>query len=475
MNNLYDFLKRHASRDAVSFHMPGHKGSDLYRRYGYGDFLDQIMAFDVTEIHGADNLFQAEGVLKQVQDKYARLYESQSSYLLVNGSSGGIMASILASVPPGGQLIMARNCHKAVFHATRLGRIQPVFVYPGIHQEFGIAGPLSPEAVEEALLAFPEARAVMVTSPNYYGITSDIRRIADLVHQSGKLLIVDEAHGAHLHFSKQLPESAVDAGADLVIHSVHKTLASFTQSSVLHRMTDRVSDADLMEQLSIIQSTSPSYLLMTSLELAAVLLEEHGDQLMGEWLDSLDEFYQQASTIPGLRFLADAGLHDRTKIDLSMQALGLDGKQLLDLLREDHQIDLELSSGNLAMAMSGIGNQREDYQRLFLALKTISQHRHPEQTSSGGIDSTPSHRPHTPDLSPWELEGLQARKTNCLLGESAGRISAGLITPYPPGIPLVCVGERITPETVAKLEQLRNQAHKVLGINAKGEVQVIDR
>ena len=274
----------------------------------------------------------------------------------------------------------------------------------------------------------------------------------------------------------------MDAGADLVIHSVHKTLASFTQSSVLHRMSDRVTDADLMEKLAAIQSTSPSYLLMTSLEIAAAILEEHGEQLMEEWLQSLDEFYREAASVTGLQVLSNPAFHDRTKIDLSMQALGLSGKQLLDLLREDHQIELELSSGSLAMAMTGIGNSREDFQRLLRALRIISdghlnqtlpqQQNQPQQPMLAG--STASGKaPHTPDLTPQELEDIQSKKEDLPLAESAGRISASLIIPYPPGIPLVCIGERITQSDVDQLILLRKQGRKVLGVNAAGAVQVL--
>ena len=178
--------------------MPGHKGSAIFRKYGYGDFLDNFVDCDITEIPGADNLFQAEGIIMEAQQKYSRLYDVQHSYLQINGTSGGIIAAILASVKPGGKLIMARNCHKSVFNALTLGGIRPVYAQPELIEEHGILGAVAPEEIERCIRENPEAEAVILPSPNYYGICSDISRIAKIAHDAGKVLIVDQAHGAHL-------------------------------------------------------------------------------------------------------------------------------------------------------------------------------------------------------------------------------------------------------------------------------------
>ena len=203
------------------------------------------MKWDITEIPGADNLFQAEGIIEETAEKYRELYAVIKSFLLINGTSGGIIASILASVPPGKKLVMARNCHKSVFNALSLGNISPVYLYPSIIDKYGISGAVSPEAVAEALDSEPDAEAVILPSPNYYGICSDIRAVAEEVHRRGKVLIADQAHGAHLRFFSRfedgfLPPSAEESGADIVINSTHKTLASFTQSAVLNVCSDRV-------------------------------------------------------------------------------------------------------------------------------------------------------------------------------------------------------------------------------------------
>ena len=210
-NSTLDFLLQHAAEDPVSFHMPGHKGSQLYRRFGYENFLNNIMDCDITEIPGADNLFQREGILKATCDRYGKLYGVEHSYMLINGTSGGIIAAILASVAEGGTLIMARNCHKSVFNALGLGGMQPAYIYPELLEEYGISGEITPAEVEHALTENPEAGAVILPSPNYYGICSDIRAIAEVVHKHGKILIVDQAHGAHLKWLGG-PECAESAG-----------------------------------------------------------------------------------------------------------------------------------------------------------------------------------------------------------------------------------------------------------------------
>ena len=286
---MREFLLQHACKDPVSFHMPGHKGAAIFRKYGYGEFLDNFVDCDVTEIPGADNLFQAEGIIMEAQKKYSRLYQVDHSYLQINGTSGGLIASVLATVKPGRKLIMARNCHKSVFNALMLGGIQPVYAQPELIKEHGIMGAVSPEEIERCIRENPDADAVILPSPNYYGICSDIRKIAEVAHRAGKILIVDQAHGAHLKFFHQLgfgdgmPEAAEDCGADLVVNSIHKTLASLTQSAVLNLKSELVDRYVLEDKLQAIQSTSPSYILMSFLDINADLLADHGREAIGEW------------------------------------------------------------------------------------------------------------------------------------------------------------------------------------------------
>ena len=374
---MRDFLLQHADKNPVSFHMPGHKGSAIFRKYGYGEFLDRFADCDITEIPGADNLFLTEGIIKETQRKYARLYGADHSYLMVNGSSGSIIASILASVRPGGKLIMARNSHQSVFHALELGgNIRPVYAMPDLF-EGRIQGSISPSEIRRCLKEHPDADAVILPSPNYYGICSDIKAIADLVHEAGKNLIVDQAHGAHLKFfhafgqGEGLPQAAEDCGADLVVNSIHKTLASLTQSAVLNLCGNRVNRFRLEDCLRMIQSSSPSYILMGFLDLNADLLLEHGAEAIANWRAAVDRFYTDAKTIPGLSVLTGEGL-DFTKINLDMSACGIDGAKLEQLLNE-RDIFPELYTGDILMLMTGIGNTMADMTRAIDALKEIAQ------------------------------------------------------------------------------------------------------
>lgn len=464
---MRNFLLEHAYKNTVSFHMPGHKGQEIFRKYGYGEFLDRLVDCDVTEIYGADNLFQAEGIIMDAQKKYSRLYGVEHSYLLINGTSGGIIASILATVKPGRKLIMARNCHKSVFNALTLGHIQPVYAMPEYIEEYGIMGEVSPEEVRRCIEQNPEADAVILPSPNYYGICSDIEAIANVAHECGKILIVDQAHGAHLKFFKKfgcgegMPPAAEDCNADIVINSIHKTLASLTQSAVLNcnsRMVDRYV---LEDKLQAIESTSPSYLLMSFLDINADLLEEHGRQAIMEWRKTIDYFHKEAKSIDGLGIMK-AGNMDITKINLDMSGLGIDGAKLEKMLMK-RGIFSELYTGDILMLMTGIGNTKEHMKRTLKALKEIAGTALPEESAGRQTYSVPAS---------GKLHEVPRDKEFVKLDGAAGRICAGSIIPYPPGIPFVCPGEEITADIVRYIGDLRAEGEKVIGVNDRGEVLV---
>ena len=353
---VQDFLLEHRRKNPVSFHMPGHKGSKLYRECGYGEFLDSFMDCDITEIPGADNLFQAESILREAQERYAKLYEVKKSYLQINGSSGANIAAMLATVPKGKKIIMARNCHKSCFNALSLGDIRPVYVYPELIEEYGISGAVPPEDIERLLEENRDAEAVILPSPNYYGICSDIKRIAEIVHKHNKILIVDQAHGAHLKFFsrfgiKHMPVSAEEAGADIIVNSIHKTLASLTESALLNVNSDRVDLQLLEDRLQAIESTSPSYILMASLDINASIIAERGEELFSRWAETLDWFYAKADSIRGLRTINNLPGLDRTKINISFGDLGISGAELEQMLMNEFGIFIELFTGDLLLSL----------------------------------------------------------------------------------------------------------------------------
>jgi len=468
---IHDFLLKHAAGKPVSFHMPGHKGAALYKRFGYTEFLENFMDCDVTEIPGADNLFQPESIIKETQERYAKLYGAKNSYLLVNGTSGGIIAAITATVPKGKKLIMARNCHKSVFNALTLADIKPVYAYPELIEEYGISGAVSPGQIEALLISEPEAEAVILPSPNYYGICSDIEKIAEITHKYGKILIVDEAHGAHLTFFNGygvggLPKSAGNSGADIVIMSIHKTLASFTQSSVLNICTDRPDRALMEDNLQSIQSTSPSYLLMSSLDINASIIEEHGCRLFSEWAENLDYFYESTKKTGGITIIDRIDGFDWTKLNISLGKSGVSGSELEKILNDKYNIFPELYTGDLVMCMTGIGTTREHIEKLTAALSEIGLAKGAAAEKAVNIPAK------APVPGQAELFDIPKYKKSVALAEAAGLICASSIIPYPPGIPLVCPGEKLDAKTIDYIINLRSRGEKVVGVSGLGEILV---
>ena len=274
-------LLRYSQSNCYPFHMPGHKRAPLEFPNPY--------AIDITEIDGFDNLHYAQGILKDAQNRAAELYGAQETFYLINGSTAGILSAVSAALPRLGTMLMSRNSHRSVYHAAFLRELETVYLLPAA-TKFGISGSVSPAHVAQALEDLPQISAVFITSPTYDGVVSDIRTIAEIVHAYHLPLIVDEAHGAHFSFSETFPESALDCGADLVIHSLHKTLPSLTQTALLHVNSDRIDKTALRRFLSIYQSSSPSYLLMASIEQCMRFLKEEGSTQMSEFTLKLNNF-----------------------------------------------------------------------------------------------------------------------------------------------------------------------------------------
>ncbi len=468
---ILDFLMEHASKDAVSFHMPGHKGMEIYRKYGYGEFLDRAVDCDITEIDGADNLFKAEGIIRNTEIKYRDIYGVKDSHLLINGTSGGIIATVLSCVKPEGKLIMARNCHKSVFNAVRLGGITPVYVYPEIIDEYGISGPIKAEDISRLMDEEPDAKTVILPSPDYYGVCSDVKKIADTVHKKGGILIVDQAHGAHLKFMEKEPVSAETAGADLIINSTHKTLASFTQSAVLNVNSERMDEDILKDRLQMIESSSPSYILMASLDINAEIIEKHGNELFGKWQDNIEYFHRGASDIKGLQIIDIPGVMDSTKINIDMSAYGLSGAALEKLLIEKN-IFPELASGNLLMCMTGIGSTKSDIEKLLRALTDIAEEYH-EQYMKKDMDSRENIGEVWTKVRKKVPGSIAGEKCLIDIDECCGMVCGASVIPYPPGIPLVCPGEIIERDDIEFIKRMRNLRYNVIGLTEDEKITVI--
>ena len=473
-NQLIEFLKRHAALGAASFHMPGHKGGKLYSRLGLANEFQYLPSLDITEIEGADNLFQPEGPLEQLMERYRRLYESKEAYLLVNGSSSGLMAAIWSCVSEGDKVIVGSNCHKSVINGLRIVGANPIYVEPEIEETFRCCGKVSAKAIKEKIDRWPEAKVVILTSPNYYGITSPIEEIAKIVEANNGLLIVDQAHGAHLRWTE--PKLAAEVnGAHLVICSTHKTLGSFTQSALLLVMSPKVDLGRLEDGLQIFQTSSPSYLLMASLEINAYILENYGKELFSQWMENVEWFLEEANKIKEVEVLRCPGL-DTTKLNIRMKAGNkmVNGQWLERKLREK-DVYLELYSHDMAMALTGIGNETADYKKLINALKGIVKEAGDVSKNYGSEGALEiNHGPEGCSPKGGELEGSFMPKVTelVMLEEAIGQVCGQSLVPYPPGIPVISVGQTYTSEILEEMYALRKKGMKVLGMTIDGRVYV---
>lgn len=461
------FLAERTKKDYVSFHMPGHKGSVIYKESGFSECLEKFVDMDITEVEGADNLFQAESVILETMNKYKALYGVLKSYILINGSSSGLIAAIMALCSQGDKLVVARNSHKSIYSGILLSGADPVYAYPETVEEYGISGEITIEEVKRCFEEAPDAKGLILPSPNYYGICSDISSISDYVHSLGKVIIVDQAHGAHLKFFDEYlgnrRMAAENLGADIVIDSTHKTLASFTQTAIANLCSERISYYDFEDKLQMIESTSPSYIMMASLDINAEIIKERGHELIESWKSNLDWFVSEASKIEGLRLMNHSML-DYTKLNLDMSRLGFDGHHLEKLLMEEG-IFIELVTGNLVMALTGIGNSFEDYNRLINALKKISLMGDPDKKIVNRQITMSSLTKPNKGMVPREREMVN-------IDAAVGRICGSPVIPYPPGIPVFCPGEIINKEGAEYVKSLRNQGEKVIGLDERKMVIV---
>ena len=463
MKYLYDSLIEYGKSPAYPFHMPGHKRNRE---------LVNPFSIDITEIEGFDNLFHAEGILKEAQERAASLYGAEETHFLVNGSTCGILSAVSACTKMGGKILIARNCHKAAYHAVLLRELRAEYLYPQKEGELGINGGITPQDVEKALKADPKIQAVMITSPTYDGVVMAVREIADIVHAYGIPLIVDEAHGAHFGFHPFFPESAVKQGADIVIHSLHKTLPSLTQTSLLHVNGQRVDRERLKLYLGIYQTSSPSYVFMASMDECIRLLESRGIEMFEELKDRLVEFYKEAAGFNHIRtggvwLKGKSGIcdFDRSKLILSVKGTDMDGYELLKILRDDHQLELEMAAGTYALALTTIGDTKEGFNRLTNALKQIDGERNwhltgPTEDGAGIYEDVITENPIVYRLS----EALEYPRAEVSFVEAAGRVSGEFLYLYPPGIPLLVPGERITGQLISRAEQYRKRGYSLQGL-----------
>ena len=458
---LYDALMEYVKKETVPFHMPGHKQGRVLPK----EYIENLAKIDLTEVPGLDNLHNPDGPILEAEKLAAEAFGSKQAFFLVNGSTAGICAAMYALLNPGDRVVIMRNSHKSVYNGVVLTQSIPVYLLPEIDYENGIAMGIDVEKLEEVLQKERDVKAVVVTHPNYYGFCSDIEKIVDIVHKYGKILIVDEAHGAHFPFSNNLPKTSIKAGADIVVQSLHKTLTSFTQTSILHLNSDRVDVDRLKYSLSLFQSTSPSYILMSSIDMAREYMEKEGKKRLEEVIQLALYVRREIDKMEGIRCLGEdiVGRYgivdfDVTKLTISVKNLGIEGPEAEDFLRRECNIQVEMSDVYNILAMVTVGDDEKRVKMLLEGLKKLSKNR--KRVKFGDRILFPS----LPEMELTPSEAVRKKKVRVPFEKAEGAISADFVTPYPPGVPLICPGERIEKDMVKYIEVLYNKGIKVLGI-----------
>ncbi|MGB8451122.1 MAG: aminotransferase class I/II-fold pyridoxal phosphate-dependent enzyme [Anaerocolumna sp.] len=499
--NLYDLLLEYSNMDYYPMHMPGHKRNTA--------LLNMVNPYtiDITEIEGFDNLHHAEGILLKGMERAANLYGSKHTSYLIGGSTSGILTGISACTQKGDKILVARNAHKSVYHAIYLNELEPVYIYPPREPGFGVNGGIFPEIIEELLIKHPDIKLVMITSPTYEGIVSDVKTIAETAHRYGVPLMVDEAHGAHLGFHPGFPAGSVSLGADIVIHSIHKTLPAFTQSALIHVNGELVDYEEIQRYLSIYQSTSPSYLLMAGIEQCIALLEQKKDELFTAFDKRLHLFYSRMEQLKHLKILTGervkaSGFYalDPSKITVSVKNTNITGNDLYNCLLNPHKIQMEMVSKDYVLGMTSIADTEEGFKRLGDALLEVdrnikhdtdkkidtdkkmnadeNRNRGSYTNKDTNISSTTNNTSNINSLNmdkfPENTEPPERVMLSndayrrpyevILLSESIGRITTEYIYLYPPGIPLLVPGERITKALLLQIAEYQQNGLFLQGL-----------
>lgn len=487
MRYLYDQLVEYSKSDFYPFHMPGHK------RNMHITGADLPYELDITEIEGFDDLHHASGILLEAQRRAAALYQAEETHFLVNGSTAGLLSAVLGSVSGRGRILMARNCHKSVYNAVYMGELYPIYVYPQFDPETELNGEIRPEDVERLLEQNEGIRAVVITSPTYDGVVSDVERIAEIVHKKSIPLIIDEAHGAHFGFHSYFPENSNTKGADLVIHSLHKTMPSLTQTAMLH-INGQIADREnIRRYLHMIQTSSPSYILMASIDECIRTVRENGEELFESYTGILRKTREELSGLTHLKLIEygdpKQGQYDRSKIVISGKDLvrvGREqneaskriscagGRELCQALIREHHIQPEMAAGSYIIAMTGPADTEEGMKRFVRAMRELDGQTRWEERENAADD--PKLRNPEMVCTSWEAERLRAsgiKTERVSWHDAAGRTAMEYAYLYPPGIPLIVPGEKIGRGTAAQIEAYEKKGFTIEGTRIHGKPEVM--
>jgi arginine decarboxylase len=453
---LFDGLVKHAQKNPVQFHIPGHKkgaGIDPAFRNFIGD---NALSIDLINIGPLDDLHSPKGIIKQAQDLAAEAFGADHTFFSVQGTSGAIMTMIMAVCGPGEKIIVPRNVHKSVMSAVVLSGAIPIFIHPEIDEFLGISHGITIESVEHALAQHPDAKGLLVINPTYFGIAADLKRIVEIAHSYDVPVLVDEAHGVHIHFHDKLPLSAMQAGADLAATSVHKLGGSMTQSSILNMKEGLVSFKRVQSILSMLTTTSTSYLLLASLDVARRQLMTEGKELIEKTISLAQSIRSRVNKIEHLYCVGEEILqtkaafdYDPTKLIISVKDLGLSGYDVEKWLRENYNIEVEMSDLYNILCIITPGDSDVEGDILVQALEKLSAdfHHTAEKVHTNVM------LPEIPVLSLTPRDAFYADTESVPIEQSVGRIIAEFVMVYPPGIPIFIPGEIITEDNLLYIKK----------------------
>ena len=435
---LFSMIKKYAEDGILRMHMPGHKGKAL-------PFFRNDAQYDITEITGFDNLHAAEGVLLSSMELAAKLWKSKKAYYLVNGSTAGILAGVRTLTKRGQKALVSRNCHKSVFNALELCGLDVRFVEPPFIEKWGIYGSVRPEDIEKILKAEKDISLLIITSPTYEGVISDLSSICTIAHKYGCRVLVDEAHGAHLAFMGE-ENNAIRAGADVVIQSLHKTLPCPTQTAICHIAEDSALEKEIQKQLAVFETSSPSYIFLSAIDEFVHHINNHKEEFEN-WNSNLDLFYNKAQKLKKLQLIGlqaentpEIFCYDKTKLAISTINADISSSELFTTLREKYNIELEMKGTEYVLAMTGFGDNKETLLRLLKALSEI------DNSCSYSDKKTFIPKINLPKLKMLLCDAREKDTALCDLTEAVGKICGEYVWAYPPGIPLLMPGEIISAE-----------------------------
>lgn len=448
---LYHGLLEHVKKDPVQFHIPGHKkgnGMDP----GFRDFIgENALSIDLINIGPLDDLHQPKGIIKQALTLAAEAFGADHTFFSVQGTSGAIMTMVMSVCGPGDKIIVPRNVHKSIMSAIVFAGAIPIFIHPEVDKELGISHGITIDSVQHALDLHPDAKGLLVINPTYFGIAADLKIIVDLAHSYNIPVLVDEAHGVHIHFHEDLPMSAMQAGADIAATSVHKLGGSMTQSSILNVRGNRVNNKRVQAILSMLTTTSTSYLLLASLDVARKRLATEGKQLLDITIELAQRIRKEVNEIDHLYCVGEEVVEskiaydfDPTKLIISVKDLGLTGHDVEEWLRKNHNIEVEMSDLYNILCIVTPGDSDREANILIDALKELSAEFH---NRAGKVEAKVM-LPNIPLLALTPRDAFYSETELVDFDDSVGRVIAEFIMVYPPGIPIFIPGEIITEDNL---------------------------